>query len=194
MTMKRTGKVICLCLSVVLSTFTFLSGCSLFRPTGGVARFWEWLPYGKMGGTKIVRGRMRLLPKPGDAQSHYSLGCYYQRAGRHEEAIEELEKAIAVKPDFVEALNRLGISYDRLDYFERAEKAYLAALDINPGMAYIQNNLGVSYLLRGKWETAIDAFKRAIELNGDKMSSRMYNNLGLAYAMAGQYGEAMKGL
>ena len=190
--MKRKSKLICLCLSVALCTFTFAPGCSFFRTAGGGYRFMEWLQSGKGESAGVFRGRMRLLPKPADAESYYVLGCSYQRAGRHVEAIEELEKAVALKPDFVEAENRLGISYDRLDQFEKAEKAYLAALGINPWMAYTHNNLGFSYLLQGKWEAAIDAFRRAVELNGDRVSARLYNNLGLAYAMAGAYGKAME--
>jgi tetratricopeptide (TPR) repeat protein len=186
MTMRRAGEAVCVFLLIVLCTLVFVSGCSLFVTKDGIDGFWER----QMNQAKTIRGEFEPIPE-GGAGSHYSLGCYYQRLGRHEEAIRELEKAIGEKPDFVEARNRLGLSYGNLGRLEMAEEVYLAALDIEPGKASLHNNLGYSYLLQGKWDAAVGAFKQAVELNGSKVDSRMYNNLGLAYAMAERYEDAM---
>lgn len=186
MTVGRVCAAISLFLSIALGSLIFVSGCSLFMTRGDAAGFWER----QISKVKAVRGEFEALPE-GEAGSHYSLACYYQRVGRHEEAIEELQKAISAKPDFVEARNRLGLSYGSLGRVEMAEEVYLAALEIEPGKASLRNNLGYSYLLQGKWEAAVEEFKQAIELSGNKIDSRMYNNLGLAYAMAEQYDEAM---
>jgi tetratricopeptide (TPR) repeat protein len=186
MTMKRAGEAFCVFLLIALCTLVFVSGCSLFVTRDGIDGLWEQ----QMDKARTIRGEFEPIPE-GGAGSHYSLGCYYQRLGRHEEAIRELEKAIDEKPDFVEARNRLGLSYGSLGRLEMAEEVYLAALDIDPGKASLHNNLGYSCLLQGKWDAAVGAFKQAVELSGSKVDSRMYNNLGLAYAMAERYEEAM---
>jgi Tfp pilus assembly protein PilF len=112
------------------------------------------------------------------AQSHYRLGRFYQKSGKHQEAIEEFIKAVELDESFVPAHNGMGVSYDALRDCDNAEKAYARALHFTPDMAYLHNNLGCSRLLCNDPEQALVHLAKAAAL--DKNISRIHNNLLLA--------------
>lgn len=111
-------------------------------------------------------------------ESHYRLGRYYQKSGKHQLAIDEFKKAIKLEKGYVLAYNGLGMSYDALKDCRNAQLAYSNALLHGPDTAYLYNNLGCSRLLCDDPEHAIWFFTRAAEL--DKTSVRTHNNLMLA--------------
>ena len=48
---------------------------------------------------------------PNDPTVHYYLGIAYERKGFIDDAVREFQKAIALKPDYSEAINFLGTIY-----------------------------------------------------------------------------------
>lgn len=116
--------------------------------------------------------------------SHYKLGRYYQKSGKHALAIEEFIKAIKLDKGYVLAYNGLGVSYDALKDCEKAKQAYSNALLYGPAMAYLYNNLGYSRLLCDDPEHAVGFFTRAAEL--DATNYRIHNNLTLAQLRLGR--------
>jgi len=143
-----------------------------------------------MTDTDLSRFMSQLRPHQGNAEAHYQLGCWYHERGRHQEASKEFQKAIYIRPDYVEAYNGLGVSYDQQGDYVAASDAYRMGLKLNPNVAYIHSNLGHSYILRGWNAEAIDELKQAIELGST--SKQTHNNLGLAYMLSGQPDFAMK--
>jgi tetratricopeptide (TPR) repeat protein len=159
----------------------FLTGCST---TQGM---FNWLPLSDYANIKpgiskqdIKKFGFYIRPASGNPDSHYLLAKYYQKRGRHKEAIVELEKTISINSSYVKAYNRLGISYDKLGDFPRAVHYYKNALALNPELDYVHNNLGYSYILQGKYDKAIKVLNEAVELN--KREKLYHNNLRLAYA------------
>jgi tetratricopeptide (TPR) repeat protein len=163
----------------------YVSGCS--TKVGSI----RW---GKFGGgnedPNLSRFFSSIRRAPGNPESHYLLGTYYQERGQHREAIREFKKVIAIEPTNVKAYNAIGVSYDLLGFSAQAIVAYEAGLSIKPTAAYLHNNVGYSYLLQGDMDKAIIAFEKAIALNGQ--DRRFHNNLGLAYGEKGQYDLALK--
>ncbi len=163
-------------LVLVAAIVFLLSSCSFFaKQDYGVERSREF--------SKQVVFK-KIDASPVDAESHYAMGCHFQKQKKHVWAIEEFQAAIQENPAYVEAYNRLGVSCDLMGDFEQALAAYAAALRINPDLEYVHNNLGYSYLLQGKFDLAVASFQKAISLNPEKVRYR--NNLASAYAKSGQ--------
>src|SRR5215211_7225680 len=62
------------------------------------------------------------------AGSYHRLGMAQADEGRYGEAVKNLERALAVRPDFALAYNDLGYVYYVSRKFEEAVKAYLEAI------------------------------------------------------------------
>lgn len=131
-------------------------------------------------------GYQRLLrevkPYTNLPDSFYRLGRYYQRSGKHVQAIESFKKMLEIQPDAAKAFNAIGVSYDVLGDCTKAQKAYSKALRYQPDLTYVHNNLGYSYLICGEIDLAITHLKKAAEL--DAGSSRIANNLFIAESKA----------
>jgi tetratricopeptide (TPR) repeat protein len=186
MNLKNKKAIMLLISFSLLGAFLILysSGCST---TGSI----RW---GKLGGASedsdLSQFFAGIRRAPGNPDSHFLLGSYYQERGQHREAIQEFKKVIAIEPAHVKAYNAIGVSCDLLGFFAQAIVAYEAGLHRDPTAAYLHNNIGYSYLLQGDLDKAIVAFAKAIALNGQ--DGRFHNNLGLAYGEKGQYDLALK--
>ncbi|MBI4416222.1 MAG: tetratricopeptide repeat protein [Euryarchaeota archaeon] len=101
------------------------------------------------------------------AEAHTFLGWVYSFQDRHEDAIKECERAIAVDSTFGNPYNDIGaylIEIDRLDeaipWFEKAKqsKRYCCYF-------YAYANLGRVYMLKGMYGKARREFEEALRLN-----------------------------
>ncbi len=178
---------------MLLISFSFL-GAFLILYSSGCSTEVGSIRWGKLqragGDSDLSQFFSSIRRAPGNPDSHYLLGSYYQERGQHREAIQEFKKVIAIEPAYVKAYNAIGVSYDLLGFFAQAIVAYEAGLSRNPTAAYLHNNIGYSYLLQGDLDKAVVSFEKAIALNGQ--DGRFHNNLGLAYGEKGQYDLALK--
>lgn len=70
---------------------------------------------------------MRLYPS--GAKIHNNLGIFYKKLGRHEEAISQHKKALAIDPDYARAHYNLGLVYGGKGFFSMAaDHLYKAGL------------------------------------------------------------------
>lgn len=70
---------------------------------------------------------MRLYPS--GAKIHNNLGIFYKKLGRHEEAISQHKKALAIDPDYARAHYNLGLVYGGKGFFSlAADHLYKAGL------------------------------------------------------------------
>ncbi|NLX21838.1 MAG: tetratricopeptide repeat protein [Phycisphaerae bacterium] len=129
-------------------------------------------------------GDMEILP-----HTHLAAGRLHESQSRLGRAAEQYRMAIALKPDFVEALNRLGIVLDGMGRFKEADEAFLKAIEFAPQDAYLYNNLGFSYLSQLRWADAESVLRRAVDIKPDFARGRV--NLGLALAQQERYDEAL---
>ncbi len=126
------------------------------------------------------------------AIANSSAGAVYFRAGLYKEARTHLETAISQNPMLWKAHNYLGILNNKDGAYDKAADNFATAIDLHRGgnTAEIYNNLGVVHIARRQYGMAVDAFRRALK-NGD-VSSRTYNNLGLALTRMGRLTEALE--
>ena len=82
--------------------------------------------------------------------------------GQLDTAVKDYEKALALKPDYAEALYNLGITLRELDQIDAAIKSYKQALTIKPDYSGAHNNLGNIFLELGQLDDAVDHFEWAV--------------------------------
>jgi tetratricopeptide (TPR) repeat protein len=105
-------------------------------------------------------------------------------------AIEYLDNAIKLQPDFANAYNRRGAAYLTLDWCQLAIKDFNEAIRLKPDFAKAYGNRGLAYLYLDQYQRAIKDYDKAIRLKPDHVSA--YNNRGGAYNSLGQYQRAIK--
>lgn len=106
-------------------------------------------------------------------------GLEYFRAGKIEEAIPFLQKAIQIEPGLAEAHNFLGLAYYNKGKISKAELEYLEAIKLRPDYVKSYINLGHLYTSKNEVEKAIKVYERAVKLKTEE--PEVYNNLGLFY-------------
>lgn len=107
----------------------------------------------------------------------YETGKAQLRAGRAGLALVMFEKAAAIDPRSVAALNAIGTAYDELHDPGQAATSYEKAMAIEPQSADTLNNMGISAILSGKPEKGRELLQRALAIDPDNGTIRQ--NLGL---------------
>ncbi|MDZ4202027.1 MAG: tetratricopeptide repeat protein [Gallionella sp.] len=95
----------------------------------------------------------------------FNLGNAYQALGRMDEAVASFNRALALNPGYVAALNNLGIALQHQGKLEEAINAFRSALALQPGFAELYSNLGDALRENGQLETAAECARHAISLN-----------------------------
>jgi tetratricopeptide (TPR) repeat protein len=131
-----------------------------------------------------------ILLDPKNPSYFEGMGRLWRDWGAPRFGINDLQKALQLRADFLEAWNSLGTIYDELGDFSQAQQCYMRAMELNPYVGFIHNNLCFSYLLVGESAKAIFHGEKAIEL--DPSLRIAHNNLGLAYGMANNFDRAIQ--
>ncbi len=88
---------------------------------------------------------------------HYLLGMYYDRWGKRDLCIKEMQKAIKISPQFAPALNYLGYLWvEEKKNLAKAEKLIRAALKEDPNNGYYLDSLGWLYFQKGDFKQALE--------------------------------------
>ncbi len=121
-------------------------------------------------------------------RAHSALGFAYSEAGLSEAAVKEYEAALAIRPNYAEALTNLGAI--RLEQGDLAAAAahLSAALAVSPDFVEAMANLGTVRAREGRLDEAIRLFERARDL--DPESALVLNGVGYALALDGRLDEA----
>ena len=122
---------------------------------------------------------------PGFAPAYYYLGLAHQAAGTDlREVMWLFQKAVQIKPDYVQAYDQLSRVAYALGLFGEAEQAALKAVDINPKLVRPHLALGWIYLIvRNQPLDAVEHFQQVLQ---QKEMPAAEFGLGLAYYRAGQ--------
>jgi tetratricopeptide (TPR) repeat protein len=91
-------------------------------------------------------------------------GMILARLGRLDAAITAYRQALALQPDYPEALNNLGVALAARDQPGEAAAAHRRAVELRPEFAEAQLNLGHALGLLGDLQGAEAAFRRAFAL------------------------------
>jgi Tfp pilus assembly protein PilF len=98
------------------------------------------------------------------------IGIAYHQMMQLDNARKSYERALKVKPDYVEVMNNLGTIYYSRKSFRRAISWYNKALKKSgedPKSASIYMNLGTAYFARKQYDKATQAYQTAMKIDPD---------------------------
>jgi lipoprotein NlpI len=118
-------------------------------------------------------------------------GLAYSNRAKYDQAIQDFDRALSLKPDTVEALNNRGLAYEQKGDFDRAIEDYERAIRLQPGYASTFNNRGLLYAERkGDHSRAIKDFDQAIRLRPEYAEA--FSNRAHSYYTTGDYDHALE--
>jgi Tfp pilus assembly protein PilF len=124
-----------------------------------------------------------------NATAHNNLGNFLSKSGRENEAIIQLQRAINIQPDYVEAECNLGDAFMRSGQLDEAIFCFRKAIRIRPDFTGAYSNLGAALLQKGLVNEAIIQLQRAIDIQADYLGPHI--NLGYAFLQIGQVRQAV---
>ena len=133
--------------------------------------------------------RQILAAEPNHADACHLLGVLAGQAGKHEDAIEYIGRAIGLKGNTALFYNNLGEAYRALRKIPEAVACCRRALALQPDFSEAHYNLGNALKDQGKMEEAVGCYRRALELNPDYAAA--HDNLGNAFLGQGKLDEAV---
>src|SRR5712692_2034053 len=125
---------------------------------------------------------------PDEAQLQFSTGVVCEALCDFAGALDRYDRALAIDPGFVRALQNRGIALTRLRRIEEAiesNRRFVSLFQRNVDAHY---NLAESYLAARRYDDAISAAGRALAIDPRHSLSRL--DLGLALAASGRLDEA----
>jgi len=114
----------------------------------------------------------------GNYMAHNNLGNILMENGQLEQALHHFQKAIQIKPSYLEAQMNLANTLIHQGKHQEAIEQYKKLSGRYPGNAMIFNNLGAAIFKTGKVNEAIPYYINAIQLK--PKYAEAYNNLGVA--------------
>jgi tetratricopeptide (TPR) repeat protein len=134
--------------------------------------------------------RTALEKNQSDPELYYRLGNALYDQGRREEAIENYQKAIELRPDYVKAIVNLGVVLNENSQSEEALRHFEKAEELAPNDVTVLCNKGQALYALQRHSDAIDLYLRSMEL--EPKNQLPYYLLGVAFADAGIYREAIR--
>ena len=108
--------------------------------------------------------------------------------GEYRRAIEQLTRAIELKPDYPNAHFNRGELYFEIQDFPAAMRDYTSAIELNDKDPQFYNSRGHCRFMLKSYDQAMSDYRRAAELAGD--SAVYYTDLADAHQFLGQWEEA----
>jgi protein O-GlcNAc transferase len=136
--------------------------------------------------------RQILQDSPNQPEALHLLGVIECQIGRYAIALELIDKAILLKPDFAEPYSNRGIALHRLQQYAKAVESFDKAIFLKPLYAEAYNNRGNALRGSGECRRALESFDHAILLKPDYAEA--YNNRGKVLLELQQYEQAVESL
>jgi tetratricopeptide (TPR) repeat protein len=133
-----------------------------------------------------------LVSVRGSADVHCDFGDTLDRRGNTQEAVEQYEQALKIRPDYAEAHNGLGVALMQLGNVQQAIDHWERTLQLSPSSDTAHYNLALALEKLGRTTEAISHLEHALQLNPDLTSA--HNHLGNDLAQVGRLPEAVQHL
>jgi len=133
--------------------------------------------------------RATIEANPESWLAHNNLAGVLIGRGAVDDAVEHIERALTLRPNYAEARNNLGLALAKRGHAVEALLQFEKALEIQPRYAEPHNNLGLVLADRGQVNEAIAHYRRALEI--DPSLARAHYNLAEALAAQDRGDEAL---
>jgi tetratricopeptide (TPR) repeat protein len=143
---------------------------------------WDW-----EGAESEMRRASEL--DPSNAEFRFVYSVVLSMLGRHEEALAEIERAVAFNPWDLMTNAHGGYPYFMARQYDRAIEEFEKALTLDPNFYDTHFHLGWTYIHKGMYEEAIAAQEKAVRLGGG--ITRTKAALAYAYGSAGRTADAV---
>jgi len=124
------------------------------------------------------------------AHINAELGLNYMSQGRHELAMEKLQRALEYDSASADAHHYLAELYRRLERPDKSREHYRRALGLAPKDASIQNNYGIFLCTDGQYDEGIKYLALAVENPVWSGRAGAFENLGRCYQDKGDNGKS----
>jgi len=114
------------------------------------------------GGTVSVASLSHRVPKA--AKQAFDRASNFFDKGDVGKAVQELEKAVALDPQYAEAHSDLGVGYMQLQRILEAESEFRRAIALDPYISVAHSNLGWALLWQRNFPDAEQSARRALAL------------------------------
>lgn len=119
---------------------------------------------------------------------HGNLGAALQEKGDAAGAVEQLSKALAIKPDYVGAMNNLGMALRDLGRMDEALAQWQKALQVDPLNPNVNMNMGLTLAIQQRYEAALPFLQTVVQTNPQFPNACFI--LGEIYSRMGNYDSA----
>jgi len=126
----------------------------------------------------------------GNYLAYNNLGYYLLNHEKPEEAVLDLQEALKIKPNLVEARNLLGNALADVGKEDEAIKQYELSLQYNPNDEDAHNNLGIARAMQGRLDEAEKLLREAVRLKPADVGAHL--NLGNVLALKHRLEEATR--
>jgi tetratricopeptide (TPR) repeat protein len=138
----------------------------------------------------IINAALANVPQP--AAELYEKALESLRAGDSQKALDQLQRAVALYPQFTLALNEIGVIYQGLGQLDKAVAALRAAVEIAPEVFELRLNYGIVLSKNKQFADAEAQLRLAVETKDTSTLAHLYR--GKALIQLRKYPEAEREL
>ncbi len=126
---------------------------------------------------------------PKSAMAYYNRGVNLRIDNKINEAFADINKAVEIYPDYIDALADRGLLMQNSGNVNQALLDYERVLKFTPNNYQVLNSLGIIYGMKSKFPESVQMLTRCIQINPNMPAA--YNNRGYALSMSNRLDEAM---
>ena len=130
-----------------------------------------------MGKAGVVNAAEAVMPK--EARDLYEKAIKEAEAGESKNAIEDLQNAIKLYPNFALAYNELGVQRLKLGEAGPALEAFHTAHTLDPNAFVLHLNYGIALVKNKKFKDADSELQKVLEKNNASTTAHLYRGRAL---------------
>ncbi len=124
------------------------------------------------------------------AEAWFNLGLLERREGQYEAALSNYDRALAIRPNYLAAMNNRGIVLRKLGRLEQARASFEAAIEHKADYASAWVNLARVHADMGAYAESVAAYRKALDVGETSRSVRL--ELGVNLRKGGQSDAAVR--